>query len=337
MRSGKFYLLILLVGIISFACSELQNDLIEPVKVSVHGSNAMMKSADTFHGKVLINKKLDGCRQCHAQDLSGGTAQVACSTNNCHPTILVHTKSIMDPSSNAFHGKFIAGKNWNMTDCRTCHGVNYAGGVTSPTCNTCHSQPNGPEACNTCHGDFSTPSLTAPPRALNNAIETTDPGVGAHTYHLTKIKMMANVVECKECHLVPTVLNSPGHLDNLPKAELTFSGLTNAGPSNTSYEFSAKQCFNSYCHGNFSFSKATSVYPWAYTEDAMKGNNYSPKWTKVDGTEGKCGTCHGLPPTGHQTSDLKSCATCHQGVINNMGAIIDAKKHINGKINVFGN
>lgn len=337
MRSRKFYILILIVGIITFACSELQNELIEPVKVSVHGSSAMLKTASTFHGKILLNNKLDDCRRCHAQDLSGGTAQVGCSTNNCHPTITVHTKSIMDPTSNGFHGKFIAGKNWNMDGCASCHGVNYAGGLSSPSCNTCHKHENGPEACNTCHGDFSNPSQVAPPRALNNAIETTDPGVGAHAYHLTKIKMMDTNVKCEECHTVPATLKSAGHLDNLPKAELNFSGLTNEGSTKTSYEFSAKQCFNSYCHGNFSLKKSTSDYQWAYTAEIMTGNNYSPKWTKVDGTEGKCGTCHGLPPTGHQASDLRSCTTCHQGVIDQTGKIIDTKKHIDGKINVFGN
>jgi len=336
MRSIKFYsFLLLAVGLFSFGCSELQNDVTLPTKVGVHGPDVLVQAADSFHGKKLIGTNLNACRQCHAKDLSGGTASVGCSTSNCHPTITVHTADIQNPTSQNFHGKYIAGKNWDMSGCVQCHGSTYAGGVASPTCNTCHTQPEGPEACNTCHGDFTKASSVAPPRALNNAIVTTDPGVGAHTFHLSEIND-ASKVACNECHIVPTKFASAGHIDNSAKAEVTFGSFTNRGPSKGSYNASNNTCANTYCHGNFEFSKATSAYPFVYTEDKMTGNNYSPKWTKVDGTEGKCGTCHGLPPTGHQAQSLKSCATCHTGVVNNLGKIIDPTKHINGKVNVFG-
>ena len=337
MRSIKIYsFLLLAVGFFSFGCSELQNDVTLPTKIGLHGPDVLVKAADSFHGKKLIGTNFNDCRKCHAKDLSGGTTGVGCTTTLCHPTITVHTAEIMNPTSQMFHGKFIANKNWSMQDCAKCHGVSFAGGISSPTCNTCHNQPGGPEACNTCHGDFSKPGSVAPPRALNNVIVTTDPGVGAHTFHLTGIKD-ASLVACNECHTVPSALASAGHIDNSPKAELIFGSFTNRGPSQATYNQSNNTCANTYCHGNFEFSKATSAYPFIYEfGDKITGNNYSPKWTKVDGTEGKCGTCHGLPPTGHQASTLKACATCHSGVVNNLGKIIDPTKHINGEVNVFG-
>jgi predicted CxxxxCH...CXXCH cytochrome family protein len=351
MRSIKIYLLLLItLGLLSVACSELQNDLVVPTKVGTHGTEALTKSSASFHGKILIKDvsgdDLKGCRQCHASDLSGGTAKVSCASADCHPSITMHAASLIDiknPASSNFHGKYIANLNYNMRDCAKCHGANYAGGISSPTCNSCHKNSGGPEACNTCHGDFSNPSLLAPPKALNNATVTTDPGVGAHRVHLTSLTTMPNV-ECNECHIVPSSLYAAGHLDNTVKAELTFGSFTNSGISKASYNSASNTCTNTYCHGNFQFSKSNSSYQFAYTSDKMTGSNYSPKWTKVDGTEGKCGSCHGLPPAGHQPAELKACSTCHPGIVKEVIVnkvltleIADKSKHINGKINVFGN
>jgi len=115
-----------------------------------------------------------------------------------------------------------------------------------------------------------------------------------------------------------------------------------------SYNQGTLTCNNTYCHGGFEFNAADSPYSWAYSEDSMTGNNYSPQWLTVDGTQAACGTCHGeidnagnlvsALPNGHSGPyDLVACTNCHPGVIDNTGAIIDKTKHINGQINVFGN
>lgn len=338
MRYTKFYLLIvLMLGLIFTSCSEIQDEITPPVSISVHGVDFMKKSSDNFHGRKLSDGSMESCKDCHSSNYGGGTAPVSCSSSNCHPGITVHTEAIMDPSSQQFHGSFISARSWNMTQCTQCHGSNYAGGIISPTCNSCHKNPGGPEACNTCHGDFSDATKVAPPRALNRSIATTDPAVGAHTAHLFNTKIGATVL-CNECHRVPGGLSSSGHLnDGTAKAELIFGSQSNKGPSASSYNFTTNLCSNTYCHGNFSFSRTNSNYPFAYTADNMVGNNFSPDWKKVDGTQATCGTCHGLPPTGHMASELRSCATCHQGVVDSQGRIIDKIKHINGQINVFGN
>jgi hypothetical protein len=57
----------------------------------------------------------------------------------------------------------------------------------------------------------------------------------------------------------------------------------------------------------------------------------------VDGTQATCGSCHNLPPIGHVEANITACSTCHQGIVDSDGNIIDTDKHINGEKNVFGN
>ena len=399
MRYSKIYLILTVtLGLFSFSCSKLKDDVIAPVSISVHGSgNILSPSSLSFHGLTVKQNEnsnenaLDGCKQCHSAKFDGGTAKVSCATANCHPNIAVHQSEInnpasanfhgkyiadkkipmsacnqchgdnydggiaspactnchtkitvhkngiSDPASTNFHGKFIASLNWDMTKCTECHGNNYAGGVASPSCNTCHTNPGGPEACNTCHGNFSNPALIAPPVDRNRKIDVMLASVGAHSTHLL-ITKISSLVKCSDCHVVPTALNSPGHIDNSPKAEVIMTTkYSDFQIGNGTYDASTNKCSNTYCHGNFSFPKSASQWSFAYTADKMEGENFQPTWNKVDGTQAACGTCHGLPPRGHMEADLRGCADCHTGVVDKYGNIIDKTKHMNGKIDVFGN
>lgn len=334
MRYSKFYfILILTLGLISFSCSELQQDITLPSKVSVHGVSVYNPSSSTYHGLSVKEKTLESCKQCHAPDFSGGISQVNCNT--CHTAVKIHQGDINNPTSAGFHGRYIASQNWSMSSCTLCHGTNYSGKVASPSCNTCHKNPGGPEACNTCHGSFANPLLIAPPTDLARNIDTKFAGVGAHSDHLISAKMGALTV-CNDCHIVPSSYSSAGHIDNTPKAELFFQKKNIFEIGNGSYDFTSNKCSNTYCHGGFVFTKSNSQYPFAYSADKIEGNNYQPIWNKVDGSQILCGSCHGLPPKGHMESTLESCATCHSGVVDRYGKIIDATKHMNRKVNVFG-
>ena len=66
----------------------------------------------------------------------------------------------------------------------------------------------------------------------------------------------------------------------------------------------------------------------------MQGYSASPIWIDHDSAE--CGSCHDLPPVGHNPFELSACAGCHGLVIDAEGEIIDKTKHANGLINVFG-
>lgn len=337
MRNIKFFLLILpfiLLGFVS--CSDLKDNLSSPDVISVHGTDVLNSSADKFHGRILTAQGFDECRQCHARDFSGGTAKVSCSTSNCHKGIVIHKPGILNPASAEYHTNYIKSQVWDLSQCSVCHGTTYGGGLSSPSCNTCHTNPGGPEACNTCHGDFSNPLKIAPPRAVNGETSPLSPKVGAHDIHLYNA-VNGKVTDCSECHVVPTKLTSAGHLDNDGKAEVRFltnrTGITTAAGT---YSFTSNKCSNTYCHGNFELTKAASSYQFIYSSDKMGGLNKEVTWTQQDGRQTACGTCHGLPPAGHVTYAISTCTVCHQGVVDNKGKISDPSLHMNGKVNVFG-
>ncbi len=306
--------------------------------ISVHKPGILNPSSPEFHGRYQLTNGFTNCQQCHGENFAGGTISPSCAT--CHSTINVHKAGILDPSSADFHGKYIANNNWNLPNCKQCHGTNYGGGLISTSCLSCHNQPSGPEACNTCHGNFSDPDRIAPPRDLSGNTFTTARGVGAHEKHLYTNEI-GKTVECSTCHTVPQALNSTGHLDGSMPAEVYLKGLAIFNVAgNASYSSSTLTCANTYCHGNFEFYKdSTSVNNhFAYSGTKMEGNKHSVIWNRVDGSQAPCGSCHGLPPAGHvDFGGLSTCANCHYGIVNTQGQIIDKTKHMNGIKNVFGN
>ncbi len=261
--------------------------------------------------------------------------------------VSVHSKGFAEPGSQNFHSHVFKYINWDLKHCIECHGSDYSGGVTGSSCLGCHNNTNGPEACNTCHGDFTDPSRIAPPTDLDNNISAASKGVGAHVAHLYD-NSLAAASRCSSCHDMSNPTEEKfvfAHIDGLP-AEMKFNAFADT-EGNAGYSFDNLTCSNTYCHGNFKFAKAESAASWIYTEDFMTGNNFTPIWNKVDGTQAACGTCHGkiengqlvsALPNGHAgTYSLNECANCHQGVVDSQGNIIDKTKHINGLANTFGN
>lgn len=259
------------------------------------------------------------------------------STNGIHP------EGFAIESSSNFHGTFLKQDNWNLELCKTCHASDYKGGITEQSCFECHKSSDGPEACNTCHGDFNDGLLTdstriAPPRTV---LSEDNSAAGAHVSHLYENDLTANV-DCAQCHVVPNNVNDEGHIvPGAKHATLTFGDLAKNQGADPDYNFETKKCSNIYCHGNFKFLKDSSSFAFIYTDSLIVGNNFQPQWNKLDDTQAECGTCHSLPPIGHQNAgndpDATTCAGCHSGVVGADGTIIDSTKHINGKINVFGN
>ncbi len=249
------------------------------------------------------------------------------------PTALkVHPSGWTQVSSLDFHGKAIRANNWEMGNCQTCHGGEYRGGVSGVSCRTCHTAAAGPENCSTCHGGAN----NAPPRDLSGNTAVTVRGVGAHQTHVLGTTR-ARQVSCLECHLVPGGMYDPGHVDTPLPAEINFSGTlsskTTAGVT-PAYNTQTVSCSSTYCHGNF-----------------KNGNtSYSLVWNAFSISAAACGTCHGNPskPTlaeqalpktsaeGGTHPNVLACASCHGDVVDASLRIINASKHINGKLNVFG-
>ncbi len=243
----------------------------------------------------------------------------------------VHPEGWLTKTSADFHGKAVQAKSWDMRSCKTCHGDNYDGGTVQVSCLTCHTDSAGPENCATCHGSSSSP---APPRDLGGNSMTTARGVGAHQVHLNGTSR-SKAATCAECHAIPAGVYTSGHIDGDNRAEVvmtnylanlsTGNGSVNPTPSYNNITFA---CSNTYCHGTFKNGNMTNV----------------PVWNAS--STGACGTCHGnasdpdptriaLPGGTHPNNT--ACSSCHGGVINASRQIINASKHVDGRLNLSGN
>ena len=311
----------------------------DPVSVTTHSQEWSNPGSDEFHGKAILSKSLglESCQSCHGETYMGGTSQVSCYESGCHQ-VYPHPDGIANPAADQFHGKILEGFNWNLDACVSCHGDDYGGkGIVEKNCLSCHRERRGPRNCTTCHGGEN----AAPPRSLDDATATSDPAVGAHQLHYAGDRWSTfNSGTCGTCHDAFAGFSSASHLDAVgsPRtpADVQFDAFTTAnGQNNTAYDGEINSCSDVYCHGAFEFRRDDSQYPWAYTEDVMSGNNDRVFWNQLGVGQAACGSCHGLPLTGHIAADLNTCGTCHSRVVDNNLNIINKYLHINGQVEVF--
>ena len=181
------------------------------------------------------------------------------------------------------------------------------------------------DACTRCHGTSGSGNA-APPRSVGGATDTADVAVGAHQAHLKNGPFRAPVA-CGECHVVPSRVDDPGHMDGA-HATVTFGALASSGGQTPSWDAAAATCSGVYCHGT--------------TLPGGSLPNHAPRWTQVDGTQAACGTCHGIPPpasSGHPavSGGATACAGCHPGTVKPDGSIdLAGGKHINGVVDLGG-
>jgi predicted CxxxxCH...CXXCH cytochrome family protein len=206
-----------------------------------------------------------------------------CTTHGVHPVDWIE-----------HHGEDLARRGWDFALCQSCHGSDFAGKATAPSCLTCHQ--TGPTACDTCHA--------------------ATPATGAHAAHV------AQGLTCSECHVVPATWDAPGHIldENgqaiASRARVTFGALANRDvtpPRRTapaSWDASAGTCTNVYCHGAVLGDPAAA--------------HAQPTWTGGP-AQVACGGCHGSPPANHAQSE---CSICHAGSGHGTA------KHIDGTIDV---
>jgi predicted CxxxxCH...CXXCH cytochrome family protein len=157
-----------------------------------------------------------------------------------------------------------------------------------------------------CHGDDVS---NAPPKSVSGAMETTAVAVGAHRSHLDVAPTWHRKVACEDCHVVPAEVDSPGHLDGDGKAEVVFSMVAGPGAA-----WNGTTC-TTRCHGSA----------------AVGGAQPAPMWTRVDGSQSTCGSCHGHPPPPPHPADT-ACAKCHPTMEENHTTFRDPESHINGTV-----
>ena len=267
-----------------------------------------------------------------------------CTNGYCHAPVTDSNARQVDPIVWTAVGQ-------NQAACGTCHGYPPAGHGPNTQCDTCHrptffnGQPSTPLHCNgevnlaapqgSCVGCHGSGDIPAPPIDLHGNASESLQTVGAHREHLQALHQVSAPVPCDECHLVPRVLNSPGHIDHSPPAIVFPPGsgtLASTDGIDAGYNFSTATC-TVYCHG-----AGTSL-----SKDTSTGLNHAPVFN--GGTsQGACGTCHGIPPKIPGTSShdgitsITQCAACHPTTVAPGGNIIVApdggSTHVDGIVQV---
>ncbi len=244
---------------------------------------------------------------------------------------VAHGAGWLNPTSNNFHGKFIAANKWDLNGCKTCHGTDYRGGNTGAGCYDCHTQ--GPEFCNVCHGNA---DHINPPKGLNGDTSATSIHVGAHFKHLNAANRISAVVACTECHLEITSFSDTNHIGPDPDgiADINFGPLARKSLGggvvpNPQWNRTSATCSSVYCHGAFKGGNVNNTVTWTQPGSVV------------------CGSCHGNPQTGNPNpapypsfvhdpgNTITDCVVCHPAVISSQGQIIAPEKHVNGVINTF--
>ena len=236
--------------------------------------------------------------------------------------------------------------------CGSCHGLPPSSHATTRDCNACHGQVAGPGltiankalhvdgkiqlgdgsgTCSACHGTSDSP---APPRDLSGNTDPSAITVGAHQAHLTASMGISAPITCDACHVVPTAVDSPGHLDHAGPATVTFSGLALTDQTAPTWDRTTASCSATYCHGGGD----------KLSQDTAQSRKPHPVWT-AGITQAQCGSCHGVPPVDgraeHVGVTLADCYKCHADTITPQGSFIftgpagaRTTRHLNGVVDV---
>jgi len=225
---------------------------------------------------------------------------LACSSCHGLPPPLPHPQA---DNCNACHGAVIGSDNRTIID-KSKH-VN--GAIEAYVANNCTN----------CHGGKN----PAPPVDLSGNSQTTVASVGAHQTHILGT-VRSRAVPCNECHKVPRNVLDSGHLDTPAPAEITFSGVALAQGAKPVYE--AGTCQSTSCHG------AVTEYG-----DPSGGTNTAPTWTRVDGSQAACGSCHSLPPPPPHVGGVSPCINCHKDIAEDNRTFTHPELHVDGYV-TFG-
>ncbi len=280
------------------------------------------------HPALAIGATTATCNTCHPETVRADGSIDAGSgrhVNGVADGFTGHPAGWLDVTSADFHGTPAAS---NPIACRQCHAVAPPATVSAVTCTKCHVNAGAGDwsmSCTSCHGSG---EEAAPPRDLSGNTASTFLGVGAHQSHVLGTHRFAEPLDCTSCHAKPSAISSAGHLDGTVQV----TGYTGSDPDLAAavtapgWSRASASCATSYCHGSAAGLGGGAVP--------------SPSWTRVDGSQVFCGSCHGLPPTGHPAlaagSDVRTCGACHPGSVKDDGSIdVAAGKHLNGRRDGF--
>lgn len=216
------------------------------------------------------------CGACHGAPPPPPHVQGITNCAQCHPTMEENSLTFRDPGSH----------------------INGTIDVVDPTATG---------GCTTCHGSTN----AAPPKDLAGNTSNTSPGVGAHQAHLIANSPWHRDVVCSDCHTVPQMVSSPGHMNGV--VDVIFTTLNPAG----AFDKATSTCTTLYCHGN------------------GRGNNGTKSWITPGALP--CTGCHATNGTNmsgehsrHINGEGMKCSGCHATVVNAAMTIIAPMLHVNG-------
>lgn len=183
---------------------------------------------------------------------------------------------------------------------------------------SCHSSPGADvsaqdQDCSRCHGQNGDPT---PPPAVNGATSTESIGVGAHQAHV-RGSAIVHPIPCSECHVVPTTADGIVHPGPSGQpAPVVFGPIATHDSASPFWDRTTRTCTDVFCHGS--------------TLRAAE-NRSPPLWTRVDGSQRQCDSCHGYPPRPSHPQRM-DCEACHYLVVSANGVISNPLLHINGSL-----
>jgi predicted CxxxxCH...CXXCH cytochrome family protein len=270
-------------------------------------------------------------------DKATSPASPSCSATYCHGATLsggTNTAPVWTMADGTPPGPGTLGSPGSQAACGTCHGIPPPPPhVTRMDCGTCHTGSTSTEVnlathmngvldaitlrCTTCHGDGNRTPATAQAAPPLDTHGSTAPGnreVGAHQKHLVD-GTFRKATACGECHVVPTVAN---HAD--AKVDVVFGPLATADGAAPVWNGTGASppltCSATYCHG----------------ETLTGGTRTAPLWTRVDGSQAFCGSCHGIPPPPPHVA-ATNCGGCHVGYTSKT---VNLTQHIDGTLQAAG-
>ncbi len=304
--------------------------------------------AHLAHAQGALAKPLD-CGECHVKPLA--------YTDVGH--LFASDGSVIDRATVTFGALAGSGAKFDPPS-GTCSGVYCHGGTLIDSAATNRTPSwNGSAPCGSCHGlapsDHQSdkcsdchPKVVDANRSIVDKSRHVDGKVSlgdesgtcsachatldfAHSAHLDAPHGLSAKIACTTCHVVPSKLSDPGHLDGKVEvfpAPLAGSSLAFAGGAMPAFDATSARCNDVYCHGG-----------GALSSDTAKSINRTPSWTGGS-TQAECGGCHGVPPVGgsHDPSmTLGTCVKCHPSTIDANGNILFANAtttHMNGTVDV---
>ncbi|HEY1959360.1 MAG TPA: CxxxxCH/CxxCH domain-containing protein [Polyangiaceae bacterium] len=289
-----------------------------------------------------------GAHAAHVEPSSLDATGLACST--CHPTPSPNAVISGSHGDGAVEIAFDPSRvtpeaSWDSAASQCAVACHDRGGArphpkwndaTPMGCNDCHASPpakhfQGP--CTTCHAEANATGTALAGGALhmNGKVDLGDgsgkcgachgsgddpwPRDATHQAHANP--SIAAPVACGDCHVVPSSIFAPGHLD--APLSIRFSG--HALDRGAVPTFDGTTCRNVACHG------ANLADPPA-----------SPAWSDTSGAQIACSSCHPAPPSEHTTSTDCNRSICHGAEVSpppNLGITPSGRSlHVNGVIDV---